>query len=127
MSCFWIKAAGILGALGVCLGAFAAHALREKLPPDLLVIFETGVRYHLFHTLALLGVAILSFRFSDIRLLHWSAGFLTVGVLIFSGSLYILALSGVRMWGAVTPFGGVALIIGWICLGLSGRTMGRKS
>lgn len=120
---FWIQVSGFYGALGVCLGAFGAHALREKLPQDLLEIFETGVRYHLYHTLALLGVAIMILQFPHSRHLRWAAGLFAIGILFFSGSLYALALSGVRMWGAVTPLGGVAFILGWSCLGLAGRSL----
>jgi uncharacterized membrane protein YgdD (TMEM256/DUF423 family) len=107
--------AAAFGFLGVALGAFGAHALRTRLDPRDLEIFETAVRYQLFHALALLGVAWAWTRWPG----AWTtrAGWLmTGGVLVFSGSLYVLVLTGQRGWGAVTPFGGVALLLGWLAL-----------
>lgn len=104
--------------IGVSLGAFGAHALRDKLPTDLLTIFEVGVRYQMYHALALMGVA-LAYGLVP-------SGFMTIvgwlfvsGIILFSGSLYILALTGVRGWGAVTPVGGVLFLAGWLCLMIS--------
>lgn len=99
-----------LGGLGVIFGAFGAHLLRARLAPDLLEIYRTGVLYQMFHALALLALAGISHRLRRPGLV---AALFGVGVLIFSGTLYALALSGVRTWGAVTPLGGVALIAGW--------------
>jgi len=104
-----------LGALGVAAGAFGAHGLKAWLAPEMLAVFETGVRYHLIHALALLGVAWAATRWES----RWipAAGWLfVVGIVIFSGSLYALALSGVRGLGAITPFGGLAFIAGWLLL-----------
>jgi uncharacterized membrane protein YgdD (TMEM256/DUF423 family) len=105
----------LLGASGVAAGAFGAHALKQRLSPDMLAVFETGVRYQLYHALALLVVAWAA--------AHWTgsaarfAGWLFVaGVVLFSGSLYALALTGVRWLGAITPFGGIAFIAGWLLL-----------
>lgn len=101
--------------IGVALGAFAAHGLKARLPPELLAIFEVGVRYQMYHALALLGVAWAHTRWPGTLVL--AAGWLFVaGTLLFSGSLYALSLSGVRWLGAVAPFGGVALLAGWACL-----------
>ena len=110
---------GLLGALagfvGVAAGAFGAHALKERLTPDLLAIFETGARYQLYHALALLFVAQLPASAA-----RSAAGWgFALGILIFSGSLYALALSGVRLWGAVTPFGGVSFLVGWAALAVA--------
>lgn len=101
--------------VGVALGAFGAHALRERLSADMLQVFETGVRYHFYHSLSLLAVGWLA----ETHPSPWITGAglaFAAGVLVFSGSLYILALSGVRWWGAVTPLGGLAFLLGWLCL-----------
>ena len=95
--------------LAVGLGAFGAHALKAKLAPDMLVIFETGVRYQVYHALALLLLA-------SLRGPSKAAWCFTAGIALFSGSLYLLALTGVRKWGAVTPIGGVLFLIGWLIL-----------
>lgn len=109
---------GLLGATAVIAGAFATHALSSKLAPGLLQVFETGARYQLVHALALLAVAVESARRPRPALS--AAGWLfTFGVVVFSGSLYVLALSGVRAWGAVTPFGGLGMIAGWLSLALA--------
>jgi uncharacterized membrane protein YgdD (TMEM256/DUF423 family) len=113
-----------LGALamaaGVALGAFGAHGLRARLSPDLLAIYETGVRYHLVHGLGLLAAAWLAGH--DQSRASRTAGLLfAVGILLFSGSLYLLALTGVRALGAVTPLGGVAWIAAWLLLALRMR------
>lgn len=101
--------------LAVAAGAFGAHALRARLTSDLLAVFETAARYHMYHALALLAAAWAVTRWPG----PWPvrAGWLFLaGTLLFSGSLYALALSGVRSLGAITPFGGAALLAGWACL-----------
>jgi uncharacterized membrane protein YgdD (TMEM256/DUF423 family) len=106
--------------VAVAAGAFGAHALRSRLQPDLLAVFETGARYQMYHALALLAVAWAVSRWPG----PWPAraGWLFVaGTVLFSGSLYALALSGVRWLGAVTPLGGVAFLAGWLCLALAAR------
>lgn len=100
----------------VAAGAFGAHALRDRLSPEMLVIFETGVRYQMYHALALLGVGGLAQLWPQSRLLVLSGRLFVAGILIFTGSLMALSLSGVRVWGAVTPLGGLAFLAGWICL-----------
>jgi uncharacterized membrane protein YgdD (TMEM256/DUF423 family) len=106
------------GLIAVALGAFGAHTLRDRLSTDLLSIFETGVRYQMYHALALLLTAWAITRWSGP--FSVAAGWLFVaGSVIFSGSLYALSLSGVRWLGAITPLGGVAFIIGWLCLALA--------
>ena len=109
-------ALGSLSALiGVAAGAFGAHALKTRLPPELLIAFETGVRYQLVHSLALLAVAWAVVRWPGRA--TTSAGVLFLaGIVLFSGSLYALALTGSRTLGIVTPFGGVAFIAGWASL-----------
>jgi len=107
---------GILGFLGVAFGAFGAHALRARLSPEMLAVFETGVRYHMYHTLALLLVAAAIGHIGNARLLTAAGWSFFGGVLLFSGSLYALALSGITILGAVTPIGGLLFLMGWACL-----------
>ena len=106
----------VLGFLGVTFGAFGAHALRSRLSPEMLAVFETGVRYQMYHTFAVLIVAAAIGRIGDASLLVLAGWFFLAGILLFSGSLYALALTGVGIWGAVTPVGGLLFLIGWACL-----------
>jgi uncharacterized membrane protein YgdD (TMEM256/DUF423 family) len=119
MNNLFLVLAGVNGFIAVSLGAFAAHGLKSMLGPDLLATFQTGVQYHMYHSLALLAVGILVLQFpaqTGLRI----AGFLFLaGIIIFSGSLYILALSGIRWLGAITPIGGVAFLAGWALLAWS--------
>jgi len=109
-------AAGALSAfLGVGLGAFGAHGLRTRLSADMLAVFEIGVRYQLYHALALLGAGAAATRLAP-GALTAAAVLFVVGTLVFSGSLYVLALSGRKWLGAITPLGGLALLAGWACL-----------
>ena len=113
----WMAGA-LLAFLAVAAGAFGAHALRARLAPDLQAVFETGARYHMYHALALFAVAWAQAQWAS----GWStaAGWLFIaGVVIFSGSLYLLALTGVRWLGAITPIGGVAFLAGWVCLAMA--------
>lgn len=100
-------------ALGVMLGAFGVHGLKNRLAPDLLAVFHTGVEYHLYHGLGLLLVGILIQQFPAVAGLRTGGWLLLAGLVIFSGSLYLLALTGVRGLGAITPIGGTAFIAGW--------------
>jgi len=110
----------ISGALAVAIGAFGAHGLKDKLTPELLQTFETGVRYHMYHAFALLAVAYAFSRWQATTGLSSAAGWLFVaGTVLFSGSLYLLALTGVKWLGAITPLGGLAFIAGWVCLALA--------
>ena len=95
--------------LAVGLGAFGAHALKERLTPDLQAVWETGVKYHVYHALALLLLA-------SLRGPSKAAWCFAAGIVVFSGSLYLLALTGARKWGAVTPIGGLLFLIGWLIL-----------
>ena len=120
----YLLLAAISGFLAVALGAFGAHGLREKLSADLLAVYQTGVQYHFYHTLALLAVALLLMfapqsSLSSSSLLKWSGNLFALGIVIFSGSLYVLAITGVRWLGAITPIGGVAFLAGWVCLALA--------
>ncbi len=104
--------------MSVAAGAFGAHALRGRLAPDLLAVFETGARYQMYHALALLAVAWAMTRWPG-ALLGWAGWLFLLGTVLFSGSLYALALSGVRWLGAITPLGGLAFLAGWACLAVS--------
>ncbi len=105
----------VLGFLGVALGAFAAHVLKGSLAPEMQAVFETGVRYQMYHALALLAVAWASMHWPG-RVLNAGGWLMVAGTILFSGSLYALSLSGVRGLGAITPLGGLALLAGWLCL-----------
>jgi uncharacterized membrane protein YgdD (TMEM256/DUF423 family) len=112
-----------MGAAGVALGAFGAHGLKARVSADMVAIWETGARYHVFHALALLATGWACERWPGS--LAAGAGWLfLVGIVLFSGSLYALALSGVRSLGAITPVGGACFIAGWVCLALA-ATRGR--
>jgi uncharacterized membrane protein YgdD (TMEM256/DUF423 family) len=101
------------GVVGVALGAFGAHGLRSRLSPEMLAVFETGVRYHMYHALAIIGVASIAERWQASRLVLASGWLFLAGIVLFSGSLYLLATTGMRTLGAITPLGGVAFLLGW--------------
>ena len=106
----------ILGFLGVALGAFGAHGLRSRLSPEMLAVFETGVRYQMYHVFALLVVAVAIGHLGQAKLLMIAGWAFIAGILIFSGSLYALALTGTTTFGAITPIGGLGFLVGWACL-----------
>lgn len=116
----FIKAAAILGALSVALGAFAAHMLKEIFTTSTFLIFEVAVRYQFYHVFALLATGILYSSF-PVKQLKWAGYFFIAGIILFSGSLYLLCYVkhnnfGLNWLGAITPFGGMAFIIGWLLL-----------
>ncbi|MFQ6554836.1 DUF423 domain-containing protein [Pseudomonas sp. Lb2C1-1] len=119
----FLMLAAFFGFTGVALGAFAAHGLKGRLSADYLAIFHTGVTYQLVHTLALLGVALLATHIPG-RIVTWAGVSFVVGILLFSGSLYLLTLTGISKLGIITPVGGVAFLIGWVCLGLAAWRLG---
>jgi len=100
----------------VAFGAFGAHALKAKLASDMMAVYQTAVQYHFWHALGLLGIGALIGQRPDSGVLGAAGWLLVAGMLLFSGSLYALALTGVRGFGAVTPIGGVAFLGGWVCL-----------
>ena len=108
----WLTIAGVSGFLAVAAGAFAAHGLSGRLDAHALQIFETGARYHMYHSLAM-GLAAFAIRGRATTPARVSAAFFLAGIVLFSGSLYLLALTGVHALGFVTPIGGVAFLIGW--------------
>jgi uncharacterized membrane protein YgdD (TMEM256/DUF423 family) len=114
----FLLAGAVAGFIGVAFGAFGAHGLRGRLSPEMLAVFETGVRYQMYHALALLLTAAVAGRVDGRSIV--AAGWLFVaGITLFSGSLYLLAVTGVTILGAITPIGGVAFLAGWICLAVA--------
>ncbi len=111
--------ASLSGALGVALGAFGAHGLKARLTPELLDTFETGVRYQMYHAVALFAVAFALSRYAPSSLLNIAGWLFIAGTILFCGSLYLLVISNVRWLGAITPFGGLAFIAGWLCLAVA--------
>src|SRR5258706_15045533 len=115
MDRFFFAAGSLSAFVAVALGAFAAHGLRGKLAPDMFAVFETGVRYQMYHALGLLAVAAAAARWTGPYVT--AAGWLFIfGTVVFSGSLYLLALAGPRWLGAITPIGGLAFLLGWLLL-----------
>jgi len=113
---FALTLAALLLFVAVGTGAFGAHALKARLEPDLMAAYQTAVQYHFWHALGLLAVGVLLTQRPDSGALVWAAWLLVAGLVLFSGSLYALALTGVRAFGAVTPAGGVAFLAGWAAL-----------
>ncbi len=120
---FWLAAGAVNGFLAVALGAFAAHGLDGRLSARFLSAFEKGVDYQGMHAFALLVVGLLLLLRPDARLLEWAGWLFLAGILLFSGSLYVLSLSSVTLWGMVTPFGGTAFLVGWVLLGMGAWRM----
>lgn len=104
------------GGLAVALGAFGAHILESRLPPERLATFDTAVQYQMYHALALLAAAWAGVQWQESRLPDLAGWFFLGGTILFSGSLYALSLSGVRWFGAITPLGGISFLVGWGCL-----------
>ena len=117
----WLGTTGaILGAIGVAMGAFGAHMLKERVEPRMLDIWSTATQYQLWHALAIVAVAMLIARDGgDTTAARVAGGAFTLGILVFSGSLFLLVLTGKTWLGAITPIGGTALIVGWIALAVA--------
>ena len=120
MAKLFITLAALSGMLAVTFGAFGAHALKGKLDSYAMGVFETAVQYHFYHSLALLAVGVIALSQPQTVMLKSSGWLFLLGIVIFSGSLYLLSLSGVRWLGAITPLGGLAFIGGWACLAATG-------
>ena len=120
MANLFISLASLSGLLAVAFGAFGAHALRGRLDAYAMGVFETAVQYHFYHSLALLAVGVLALSQPQTVLLKSSGWLFLLGLVLFSGSLYVLSLSGLKWLGAVTPLGGLAFIAGWGCLAATG-------
>lgn len=114
----WFVIGAVLAFLAVAFGAFAAHSLKAHLSADNLDVFETGARYQMYHALALLAVGFAAYRWGGG--LTDAAGWLFLaGVILFSGSLYVLSMTGIKILGAITPFGGLCFLAGWVCLAIA--------
>ena len=109
----FLATGGAAALLAVALGAFGAHALKNRVPPEMLAVWRTGVEYHAFHALGLLAVGLVAQHLPNSGLLRWSGWLMLAGIVLFSGSLYLLALSGPGWLGAVTPVGGLAFLAAW--------------
>lgn len=109
------KWGAILMALSVGIGAFGAHLLESKIGEDALGVYETGVHYHMIHALGLLLISLTVGQLGESKSLKWAGWLLIVGIILFSGSLYVLSITGIKVLGAITPLGGVAFIVGWLC------------
>ncbi len=108
----------IFMALAVSLGAFGAHALKKVLSPEMLTTYHIGVEYQFYHALGLLIIGLTGFHVKS-KFIGWAGVLITTGIILFSGSLYALSLSGIKSLGAITPLGGLSFIAGWICLALA--------
>lgn len=106
----------LMAMLSVAIGAFGAHLLEPIVGESSMKVYETGVQYHMIHALGILLIAIVAGLWGDSRRLAWAGWLLFVGIILFSGSLYVLTITGIKPLGIITPFGGVAFIAGWICL-----------
>lgn len=123
MARLWLLLSACAGFTGVALGAFAAHGLKSQLTPAHLAVFQTGAHYQLIHALALFGVGLLALL-RPAPLVNCAGTLFALGILLFSGSLYGLTLSGVSALGVITPFGGLAFLAGWLCLGVAAWKLG---
>ncbi|WP_058303316.1 DUF423 domain-containing protein [Gorillibacterium timonense] len=106
----------MLAFLGVALGAFGSHGLKGQIPDDRLEVYTTGVHYHLIHAIGLILIGLAAERLADKKRVKAAGWLILIGTLLFSGSLYVLAVSGIKILGIITPFGGVAFLAGWCCL-----------
>jgi len=122
---FFLVAGALSAAVAVMLGAFGAHALRGRLPADLLAIYQTACQYHVYHALGLLAVGLLALHLPTSSALRWSGWLMLLGTALFSGSLYALAITGQRWLGAITPLGGTAWIAAWLLLAWAARGLAR--
>jgi uncharacterized membrane protein YgdD (TMEM256/DUF423 family) len=120
---FFLIAGALSAALAVVLGAFGAHGLRGRLPADLLAIYQTGCQYHVYHALGMLAVGLLGLHLPASTALRASGWLMLAGTVLFSGSLYLLAITGQRWLGAITPLGGVAFIGAWLLLAWAARDL----
>jgi len=114
----WMTVGAVLTMLSVAIGAFGAHMLKELVGADAIAVYETGVQYHMIHALGLLIIGLTAGQLGESAKLRWAARLLLIGIIVFSGSLYTLTITGVKMLGAITPIGGVAFILGWLLFAL---------
>lgn len=116
MSKLFILSGSILAFFAVGFGAFGAHGLKSKISAELMETFQTGIQYQMYHALGLILIGLIVQRLENALLLNWAGIMILIGILLFSGSLYILSILGARGFGIITPFGGVCFLIGWLLL-----------
>lgn len=114
----WMMLGAVMTMLSVAIGAFGAHMLKDTIGPAAIATYETGVQYHMIHALGLLIIGLTAGQLGASTKLKWAARLLFIGIIVFSGSLYVLSISGIKILGAITPIGGVAFIAGWLLLAL---------
>ena len=119
MSRLFLMIGSLSAFIGVAFGAFGAHALRSRISPAMLEVYKTGVQYHLAHALALILIALLADRMRSPGLVRTAGWLFTAGIVLFSGSLYALAITGTRILGAITPLGGLCFLAGWATLNVA--------
>jgi len=122
----FVAVGSICALLSVALGAFGAHMLKNILEPDVLAVFQTGVQYHMVHSLGLIAVGIAAGFIPDSKHLVRAGWLLLAGIVLFSGSLYVLSLTGIKILGIITPFGGVAFMLGWLFMAVAAVQYKRK-
>jgi len=110
---YWIITGSVLMSFAILIGAFGAHSLKDKITTEYLTIFETGVKYHIYHALGIIIVSLCGLQFPSVSL-HFSCILFIVGIILFSGSLYILSITEIKWFGAITPIGGISFILGWM-------------
>lgn len=115
----WLTLGSVGMLLAIAMGAFGAHALKKTLTPDLMAIYETAVHYHVYHALGLIAIGLLALHLPATALLRWAGVLMAAGLVLFSGSLYALSLSGIRWLGAITPIGGTAFLAAWSLLAIA--------
>ncbi len=119
MQRYFVPLGAVNAFLAIALGAFGAHALKTRLSAEMLAIYQTGAQYQMAHALALILIGLLSERTPSSTLITLSGNLLLLGIVLFSGSLYALSLSGIRLFGAITPLGGLSFLIGWALLAIA--------
>ncbi|WP_416297715.1 DUF423 domain-containing protein [Paenibacillus illinoisensis] len=122
----WMTVGAVMTMLSVAIGAFGAHMLKEKIGADAIAVYETGVQYHMIHAVALLIVGLTAGQLGVSSKLKWAARLLFMGIIVFSGSLYVLSITGIKVLGAITPIGGVAFIAGWLLFALDVWQRGKE-
>ena len=110
--------AAVSAVIGVGMGAFGAHGLKAVLSPELLAVYQTGVSYQMWHALGLMGIAIMGQQFPESKLLAWAGSLMFIGIVLFSGSLYVLAILDLKWLGMITPVGGVCFIMAWVLIAI---------
>lgn len=127
MTKFFLFLGSVNMVLVVVLGAFGAHGLKERLSPEMMAAYQTGIQYHFYHAAGLLIVGILSFFLQMSSLIRWSGFLMVVGIVIFSGTLYLLSVTGARWLGAITPVGGTAFVVAWFLLAIACLKAARRN